>query len=115
MDETFIRAITDDPDDGALRLVYADWLEEHGDPRGELVRTCEEMRRVPVWSDSYWELKTWRNALWVGCPIEWLEATGYDGSYFDPVFRDGVPDGPKQRWRLIREFTERWHGVDMPD
>ena len=73
------------------------------------------MRRVPVWSDEYWRLKARRNELWTACPIEWLEATGYDGSDYDPVFRDGVPDGVRDRWRLIREFTERWHGVPVPD
>jgi uncharacterized protein (TIGR02996 family) len=34
----FLRAIFKDPDDDGLRLIYADWLEEQGDPRGELVR-----------------------------------------------------------------------------
>src|SRR5262245_49643274 len=30
------RAITEHPDDDGPRLVYADWLLEQGDPRGEL-------------------------------------------------------------------------------
>jgi uncharacterized protein (TIGR02996 family) len=34
----FIRAIAADPDDEATRLVYADWLEERGDPRAEFLR-----------------------------------------------------------------------------
>jgi uncharacterized protein (TIGR02996 family) len=29
--EDFEAALDRDPDDGALRLVYADWLEEQGD------------------------------------------------------------------------------------
>jgi uncharacterized protein (TIGR02996 family) len=37
-DEGFVRAIRDDPDDAALRLVYADWLDERSDPRGEYLR-----------------------------------------------------------------------------
>jgi uncharacterized protein (TIGR02996 family) len=37
-EDTFLRAIIADPDDDGLRLIYADWLEEQGDPRGELVR-----------------------------------------------------------------------------
>jgi uncharacterized protein (TIGR02996 family) len=114
-EEGFLAAIAAEPDDDALRLIYADWLEERGDPRYELVRVCQAMRAVPVWSDRYWELKARRNELWVRCPLEWLEATGYDGGYYDPVFRDGVPDGWRERWRLIREFTERWHGVEVPD
>jgi uncharacterized protein (TIGR02996 family) len=114
-EEGFLAAIAAEPNDDGLRLIYADWLEERGDARGELVRVCQAMRAVPVWSDRYWELKACRNELWVRCPLEWLEATGYDGGYYDPVFRDGVPDGWRERWRLIREFTERWRGADVPD
>jgi uncharacterized protein (TIGR02996 family) len=34
-----LQAILDQPDDDALRLVYADWLEEHGEQdRAELIR-----------------------------------------------------------------------------
>jgi uncharacterized protein (TIGR02996 family) len=32
-----LRAIFEDPDDDGPRLVYADWLQEQGDPRGELI------------------------------------------------------------------------------
>src|SRR3954468_15073383 len=114
-EEDFLGAIQATPGDTALRLAYADWLEERGDPRHELVRVCEAMRAVPVWSDQYWGLKARRNELWTSFPFGWLEATGYDGSYYDPVFRDGVPEGWRERWRLVREFTERWHGVAVPD
>ncbi len=37
--QAFLRAINDGPDDDTPRLVYADWLDEHGDPqRAELIR-----------------------------------------------------------------------------
>jgi uncharacterized protein (TIGR02996 family) len=39
MDHTaFLAAIIADPDDDSPRLVYADWLEERGDPRGAFIR-----------------------------------------------------------------------------
>lgn len=38
IDDAFLRAVVADPDDVALRLVYADWLEEREDPRGEYLR-----------------------------------------------------------------------------
>jgi uncharacterized protein (TIGR02996 family) len=42
--ETFLAAITAQPDDDTVRLVYADWLAENGDPdRGEFVRTEIEL------------------------------------------------------------------------
>ncbi len=34
----FLQAIQERPEDASLRLVFADWLEERGDPRGELIR-----------------------------------------------------------------------------
>jgi uncharacterized protein (TIGR02996 family) len=115
IDDPFLPAILANPADRTVRLVYADWLEERNDPRHELVRICERMRQVPVSSDEYWQLKARRTELWAGCPAEWLAATGYDGSDYDPIFRDGVPDNWKGRWRVVREFTERWHGIPMAD
>src|SRR4051812_39840541 len=38
MDEpSVLRAVLDRPDDDGPRLVYADWLLERGDPRGEYI------------------------------------------------------------------------------
>lgn len=37
-EDAFIQAILASPADDALRLIYADWLEEHGDSRGEYLR-----------------------------------------------------------------------------
>jgi uncharacterized protein (TIGR02996 family) len=45
-DIPFLRAIFNQPDDG-LRLVYADWLEERGDPRAEFLRLDVELHRLP--------------------------------------------------------------------
>jgi uncharacterized protein (TIGR02996 family) len=47
-EEGLIRAIQEKPEDDSIRLVYADWLEENGDPaRAELIRVqCELARGV---------------------------------------------------------------------
>src|SRR5262245_10797416 len=37
-EDAFIRAILTAPGDATPRLVYADWLEERGDPRSEYLR-----------------------------------------------------------------------------
>jgi len=37
-EDGFLQAMLETPDDDALRLVYADWLEERGDPRAEFIR-----------------------------------------------------------------------------
>ena len=38
MSAQLLAAIIEDPDDDAPRLVYADWLQAQGDPRGELMQ-----------------------------------------------------------------------------
>lgn len=39
----FIAAIHENPRDDAIRLIFADWLEERGDPYGEFIRLqCHE-------------------------------------------------------------------------
>jgi uncharacterized protein (TIGR02996 family) len=112
-EQRFLDAIESQPEDRSVRLVYADWLEERGDPNGELIRIEEEMRSLPAYSDRYWQLKPRRNALRQACDKEWLQRLKY-GTDYQPVFRE-VPDGWKERWRLLREFTERWHGVPVGD
>jgi uncharacterized protein (TIGR02996 family) len=48
-EEGLLRAIRDDPEDDSVRLVYADWLEEHGQPeRAELMRVQIELGRRPL-------------------------------------------------------------------
>ena len=37
-EEAFLQAMLQDPNDLVLRMVFADWLEERGAPRGELLR-----------------------------------------------------------------------------
>jgi carbon storage regulator CsrA len=34
----FLQAILEDPADDSVRLIFADWLDDQGDPRGELIR-----------------------------------------------------------------------------
>lgn len=45
--EPFLATILDDPESDGPRMVYADWLEEHGDPRGEFIRIQLELARIP--------------------------------------------------------------------
>jgi len=112
--DDFLNAIVAQPADRTLRLVFADWLDEHDDRRGELIRIEEEMRTLPVFADRFWELKPRRNELRTLVGSEWCERMRY-GTECEPVFRHGIPDGWRERWRLIREFTERWYHIPMVD
>lgn len=43
-----LRAILEDPDDDAPRLIYADWLDENGDPaRAAFIRAQIKLARLP--------------------------------------------------------------------
>jgi uncharacterized protein (TIGR02996 family) len=59
LEEAFLTAILEDPQEEANWLVYADWLEERGDPRAALYRqrrltNSVGMQFVPVPGGSFW-------------------------------------------------------------
>jgi len=71
-ERSFLSMISADPSDPTRRLVYADWLEERGDPRSELVRLqARLMHRSP--GDPEWPaLKAREEELRHQCPAYWL-------------------------------------------
>jgi uncharacterized protein (TIGR02996 family) len=44
----FLDRVCADPDDDAPRLIFADWLDERGDPRGEFIRVQVALARLPA-------------------------------------------------------------------
>src|SRR5215211_6364640 len=42
----FLDRVCADPDDDAPRLIFADWLDERGDPRGEFIRVQVALNRL---------------------------------------------------------------------
>jgi uncharacterized protein (TIGR02996 family) len=48
LEEGFLRAMREEPDNEGHALVLADWLDEQGDPRGELVRVQLALRKASV-------------------------------------------------------------------
>jgi uncharacterized protein (TIGR02996 family) len=47
VERAFLDAIIRDPEDYEARIVYADWLEQRGDPRGEYLRLEALQYRIP--------------------------------------------------------------------
>jgi uncharacterized protein (TIGR02996 family) len=73
MHDVFLRQVIADPDDDAPRLVYADWLEEHGgDPaRAEFIRAEIEKAKLPD-DHPHWEhLRDRAGKLWLGHGARW--------------------------------------------
>src|SRR5262245_36430740 len=108
----FLAAIANDPHDLALRLAFADWLEERDDPRSELIRLEEDARSVPIHSAEYWRAKPRRQQLRAEAGHPFLVTLRYGRRL---VFADGIPDEQDGRWRLLRALCEDWFGRPLPD
>jgi uncharacterized protein (TIGR02996 family) len=52
-EQAFLRAVCENPADDAPRLVYADSLDERGDPRGEFIRLGCELARLRPGPDEH--------------------------------------------------------------
>jgi uncharacterized protein (TIGR02996 family) len=56
-EESFLRALAEAPDDDDLRQIFADWLEEHDDPRYELVRLSTHLTTLTEEDLQFEELR----------------------------------------------------------
>jgi uncharacterized protein (TIGR02996 family) len=89
-DAALLRAIIEEPDEDAHRLVYADWLDEHGQPdRAEFIRLHCRLERFydgdPFTAGFAAEhLKPEQRRAWLG-PLATLGI--YDGADGSPVFQ----------------------------
>jgi uncharacterized protein (TIGR02996 family) len=72
----FFRDIKEHPDDDTPRLVFADWLQEHGDPaaaaRGEFLRSCVLRHRLSPDDPGYNLLKRREGELFTEYRWAWL-------------------------------------------
>jgi uncharacterized protein (TIGR02996 family) len=103
----FLRAIADDPEDDAPRLVYADWLDERDDPRGEFIRVQLEFERTAPLAERYAVLRARARALRRLVDPEWAVAMGFPPRH-RPLFA-ALPTARADRWALVDEFIEIWH------
>jgi uncharacterized protein (TIGR02996 family) len=84
--QPFLEDIRAHPDDDAPRLVYADWLTDHGQPeRGELIgvqcRLAGMSEDDPGWAelkDREWELLTLHRSMWREDLPAWARKAPYE-------------------------------------
>jgi uncharacterized protein (TIGR02996 family) len=92
-DDPFLREISANPEDDTVRLVYADWLEDHGQAeRAELIRVQTALADPPEDGDKYRALRAQEAAL--------LDRHGKE--WFAPLRKRGV-----RAWVLRRGLVER--------
>jgi uncharacterized protein (TIGR02996 family) len=71
----FLQAICADPEDDSPRLVYADWLDDHGDAdRAAFIRVQCELARLPADDERRSELQARERRLLVRNYWEWTAA-----------------------------------------
>jgi uncharacterized protein (TIGR02996 family) len=71
-EKALLAAIWDDPYDDTVRLVYADWLDENGQPeRAEFIRVQIELARLDEWADPPPALLQRQQELWKKWRIRW--------------------------------------------
>src|SRR4051794_30367932 len=84
------QAILEDPGDTGLRLVYADWLEGHGDAdRAEFIRVQCRLAEADEEDDAWPELKARERTLLAQHRTEWLGPLGEHQSAWDFRFGHG--------------------------
>jgi len=80
-EQSLVRHILKKPDDDPSRLVYADWLEERGDPRGEFLRIQCKLKSGEVGK----KLLARQNKLRSKIRPEWLSIVGDTEARFVPL------------------------------
>jgi len=71
--EDMVRHILDNPDDVAARLVYADWLDEHDNPRGEFIRVQCRLAELEEEDPEWRALEARERELWAAHGKAWRE------------------------------------------
>lgn len=113
-EQAFLGAICAQPDDDTVRLVYADWLEEHGHPaRAAFIRGEVELANTPPGTDADERRRAVlflrRDELWKAHGAKWLEP-------FSPFARKesfdrGFVQSVEVPANLFLQHAERWFAV----
>jgi uncharacterized protein (TIGR02996 family) len=90
-----MQRLAEHPEDRALRLVFADWLLEQGDPRGEVIALSErgnlslsERRKVSRLTEAH-------GATWLGplAAVADLQRTRFEGGFLSELVVSGNAPG----------------------
>jgi uncharacterized protein (TIGR02996 family) len=91
--EGLLKAIDEAPEDDAPRLVYADWLDDHGDPdRAEFVRCQVRLARMAEWDPDRFDLEERSLDLFAEHRAAWLARLPKWAKEMRLSFRRGLPE-----------------------
>jgi uncharacterized protein (TIGR02996 family) len=107
-DSAFIDAIYAAADDIGRRGVYADWLEEHGDPRGAYLRAEVELCRLAADDPRYAEERARLFELYPEIDWAWLAAVG--------IRCDVILDDVAEPWLVrVRGTVSQTLGIEFAE
>jgi uncharacterized protein (TIGR02996 family) len=82
----FLAAVLAAPEDDLPRLIYADWLEEHGDPRGEFIRLQVAAHYGDVTAGrAAAALEREFGREWAGPLASWAYQVGYSRGFAESI------------------------------
>jgi uncharacterized protein (TIGR02996 family) len=120
-EQAFLQAMREQPRDLTTRLVFADWLEERGDPRGELLRLTHTLTQATDQPNRHELEDRLRSLLAAGVqPVGpfWMNSLGIRFAWVPPgVFLMGSPAtetdrGEDETQHRVRLTKGLWLGVD---
>jgi uncharacterized protein (TIGR02996 family) len=92
--DAFLADICNRPNDNAVRMIYADWLEDHNDAaRAEIIRLQCKLRGLPIGHADRPDLEQRERKLLDRHSADWLSALPrFSGVYWQRSFQRGFAD-----------------------
>lgn len=113
-EDAFLQAIVEEPDDDAMRLIFADWLDEHDSPRGEFIRAQCEILQLPPQHPRRRQLHTRAVQLFRQHAQEWVGPLR--PFLLRCLFRRGFVESATVRGRVfIRQPQRLFHLTPLRD
>jgi uncharacterized protein (TIGR02996 family) len=108
-EEELLAAVLAAPEEDAPRLVYADWLMERGDPRGEYIGLMVQAARLDRWDPARVELEQQARRVFGGRRKDERETTHrfYERGFVSEVYMNG------EQLRERPELLARWPVVSL--
>lgn len=115
-----LERVLDAPDDVHQRQVYADWLSERGDPRGELILLQLEKRTRALTDEEEAresELLELHGKAWIGRLANITQYLEFDAGFLHACAVREIPEwAPKERaWRTVRHLGVQRDARRLPE
>ena len=91
-EQAFLADIQADPDNDTPRLIFADWLTDHGDPRGEFIQVQCRLAAMTEDDPEYEDLMDRQGELLVQSRAEWLRPIAELARESHCLFRRGFAE-----------------------